>query len=355
MILHCDRQLQARIRLRSALAILASIWLMSFTLASPVFQFAHYYEDPDTNAQLAAGCSDQVSSASAAVAEATSFDLSFECIESLSHGIKRLSFDATTITFIAKFLNADHIRRRALWSSSQSLNSTEILRSLCEQDIKLLEKEATAIGITKAVGYNRCDDTVPTVFEAFCDDRIADKFKPYGTCCFALQYTFPILVLVVTHRVIWRRIARKRPESLALERLVDSSTKTLSNSCGSRLTDSTRGRLSGHLTTDAPSGAVAIAEAAVTAAAAAARQVSVPLPLKRPKGAAELRRRRRAKLLLCFVVATFALSWLPLNMSNMLLDYEVLQINPIDNRELWYMDAVSHFLITLCACLNPVI
>ena len=356
MILHCDRRLQARIRLRSALAILASIWLMSFTLSSPVFKFAHYYEDPDPNVQSAVDCSNQVSSAAAAVAAATAHELSIECIDSLSRGMKHFSFDTETVVFISEFLNADHIRRSALWASSRNLNnSTEkILRSHCEHEIRLMEKYAAAVGNTGAVAYNRCGDTVPTAFEAFCEDKIADNFKPYGTCCFALQYTFPILVLVATHRVIWRRIARKRPESLALERLIDSSTKTLSNSCGSALADSTRGRQSGHLTADAPSGAVAIAEAAVTAAAAA-RQVSVPLPLKRPKGAAELRRRRRAKLLLCFVVATFALSWLPLNVSNMLLDYEVLQINQFDNRELWYMDAVSHLLITLGACLNPVI
>ena len=76
-------------------------------------------------------------------------------------------------------------------------------------------------------------------------------------------------------------------------------------------------------------------------------------PFVTRKKAAEAKRKRKTNLLLVFIAIVFACSWMPLNIFNIMADFDLLLLQSFDTKKLVF--PICHLLVLGSACTNPVL
>ena len=76
-------------------------------------------------------------------------------------------------------------------------------------------------------------------------------------------------------------------------------------------------------------------------------------PFQKRKNEREVRRKRKTNMLLVMIAVIFILSWLPLNVFNILADFNFELLQEIDKNNLVF--PICHLLVLSSACMNPVL
>ena len=262
--MYSQRLLKPRMPMHCALIVGIIIWCGATTLGLPVFLFMFYYQE--------------------------------------SIPISAPSFNASSVILLPDFYTFYNqlIRNVTNFKNAESANE------LFGDSLVGLQEANEDLHLTD-VGENlQMQEKNETRTRTLCSDALTENWNGYSVFCISIQYVCPIIVLLFTHFLIWRRIKRLKRQNPPLKVLQ---------------------RLS--------KGSYLYRHGAVDDLRTSVERV----------------RQRRSKFLLLSVVITFAIAWLPLNITNFFFDHFPKFLN---DSFLVKLDEISYFCILIASNLNPV-